>query len=159
MNKSGAWFVIVISSLLWFAGCGKHPPKQEYGPGVSLQRQEIVRTARSQIGARYRYGGCSAETGFDCSGFVQWVYAANGVRLPRETRGQFESSVRVGSTELAPGDLVFFGNRVEGPNHVGILTGFGTFIHCPSSGGRVREDRLSVNPWNRSFLGGCRVIP
>lgn len=150
-------FLIVLLALL--EGCGKPAWRPEPAAPSQTLREDVVRTARTQLGMRYRYGGCSTETGFDCSGFVQWVFHWHGVQLPRETRRQWESGFRIPADTVMAGDLVFFGNPSEGPTHVGISTGPDRFIHCPSTGGRVREDRLSGRPWRNTVMGGCRVLP
>lgn len=118
----------------------------------------MVETARSQIGAPYRFGGDTPQTGFDCSGFVQWTFARHGVRLPRRTADQAYVGDPVPISRLEPGDLVFFQTSYKiGEQHVGISDGQGRFIHSPSSGGRVRLDNLD-SPYWRSVLSKARRV-
>jgi cell wall-associated NlpC family hydrolase len=112
-------------------------------------------TALSLRGAPYRTGG-STPAGFDCSGFVQYVFARHGLAMPRETREQFRVGRAVKRTDLAPGDLVFFSTTAPGASHVGILVGGDQFVHAPSSRGVVRVERLSSEYWNRRFIGARR---
>lgn len=123
--------------------------------------QDVVFHAISLVGTPYRYGGSTPETGFDCSGLINYVYRqAVGLSLPRTTAGLNALSAKnpaVGA--LQPGDLVLFamngGNRV---NHAGIYVGDGRFLHAPSSGGKVRVDSLQTRFWQRTYTGARRVL-
>jgi cell wall-associated NlpC family hydrolase len=111
---------------------------------------QISKYARRFIGVPYSYGGASPRSGFDCSGFVAFVYNHFGVTLPHYTFGQFEQGRRVSRDSLEPGDLVFF----DGGNHVGLYMGQDRFIHAPHSGARVRIEPLGqAGP----FAGARRV--
>ena len=114
----------------------------------------MLRTATDLIGTPYRNGGSTVE-GFDCSGFVQYVYAQHGVRIPRTVRRQAEVGARVREAEA--GDLVFFQTDGHGPTHVGIALGPDRFIHAPSSRGVVRTEHLSAPYWSSRFVGARRV--
>ncbi len=139
-------------------GCGGHTPQLKEG-AVAPRAGEIVSTARSVIGKPYRFGGLSPEGGFDCSGFTWWVYHRNGINLPRQTADQMSAGRQVSKKDLRPGDLVFFDIERRGPSHVGIYTGDNRFVHCPSTGSCVREDRFSHRYWQRKYVGACRVLP
>jgi len=118
-----------------------------------------LKAARSQLGTPYRSGGNSPQTGFDCSGLVQWCYAANGVKLPRRTEDMLAVGRPVAREDLIPGDLVFF--KVSSKRwglHVGMYSGHGLFIHSPTPGARVREETLSLPYWARAYLGARRVL-
>ena len=104
----------------------------------------------------YRNGG-SDPTGFDCSGFVQWVFAQHGLRLPREVRDQFLLGSAVDRDAVQPGDLVFFETISRGASHVGIALGGNEFVHAPSSSGVVRVESYSIDYWKRRFVGARRV--
>ena len=93
--------------------------------------------ARHLLGVPYRYGGARPATGFDCSGFVRYVYGHFGVSLPHSSFADFWRGRRVGRWQLKPGDLVFF----DGAGHVGIYVGHGRFIHAPHTGTVVRSRR------------------
>lgn len=114
-------------------------------PAASAAR--VVPTAERYLGTPYRYGGTSPITGFDCSGFVQYVFARNKVKLPRTSRQQ----AKVGKamprrfTSLSAGDLVMFAERGEPISHVAIYAGHNRIIHASSSGGEVRYDDLGTH--------------
>jgi cell wall-associated NlpC family hydrolase len=103
-------------------------------------------------GVRYVYGGSSPRSGFDCSGFVRYVYAHFGVPLAHSTYAQFDLGRRVSRSSLRPGDLVFF----DGEGHVGIYIGNGRFIHAPHTGTRVRIETLAG--WYSSRFTGARRL-
>ncbi|HZS24192.1 MAG TPA: C40 family peptidase [Gaiellaceae bacterium] len=112
----------------------------------------VVDYAKRFRGVRYVYGGSSPRTGFDCSGFVRFVYAHFGVSLPHSSYAQFDDGRRVGRAGLRPGDLVFF----DGVGHVGIYVGNGRFIHAPHTGTRVRIESLAG--WYSSRFDGARRL-
>ena len=116
----------------------------------------IVSTAMMLRGIPYRNGG-SDPSGFDCSGFVQWVFAQNGVRLPREVREQYDAGRRIDLREVIPGDLVFFETVSRGASHVGVAIGGDQFVHAPSSQGVVRVERFTANYWSMRFVGARRI--
>ena len=107
-------------------------------------------------GVPYRNGG-SDPSGFDCSGFTQYVFAQHGIALPRAVEEQFEQGKKVKPRDLESGDLVFFKTVSRGPSHVGIVIGDDQFVHAPSSKGVVRVERLSAEYWSKRFLAGRRV--
>jgi NlpC/P60 family len=96
-------------------------------------------------------------TGFDCSGFTQYVFAQYGVALPREVVDQYRVGAPVGGRNLEPGDLIFFSTVTRGASHVAIALGGDQFVHAPSSRGVVRVERLSSSYWGPRFLGARRV--
>jgi len=107
-------------------------------------------------GIPYRNGG-SDPSGFDCSGFVQWVFAQNGVRLPREVREQYQAGNKIDLRDVEPGDLLFFETVSRGASHVGVAIGGDQFVHAPSSTGVVRVERFTAAYWSRRFVGARRV--
>lgn len=114
------------------------------------------------LGTPYRFGGVSEQSGFDCSGFIGYVFREElGLELPRSTRDMISMDApRVARSDLAPGDLVFFNNRGRGRvSHAGIYIGNGRFLHSSSrrSGG-VRVDSLNDGYWNASYLQAKRVL-
>jgi len=111
----------------------------------------VVSYAKRFLGAPYVYGG-SSPRGFDCSGFVRFVYAHFGVTLPHSSYAQFSDGRRVGRGSLHPGDLVFF----DSVGHVGIYVGNGSFIHAPHSGTRVRIERFAG--WYGARFSGARRL-
>lgn len=113
-------------------------------------------TALSLRGAPYRYGGADPK-GFDCSGFVSYVFDRHGVAVPREVRDQFRVGKNVSRDRLEPGDLVFFSTVAPGATHVGIAIGGNQFVHAPSERGVVRVEQLTTQYWARRFIGAKRV--
>jgi cell wall-associated NlpC family hydrolase len=114
-------------------------------------------TALSLRGAPYRFGGVDPATGFDCSGFVRYVYQQHGVPMPREVREQFRVGKSVDRRRLEPGDLVFFSTVAPGASHVGIMIGGDQFIHAPSERGVVRVENLTSQYWSARYIGAKRV--
>ena len=116
----------------------------------------LVRTALDFLGVPYRNGG-SDPSGFDCSGFVQWVFGRHGLPLPREVRDQYQVGRKVDLDEVRQGDLLFFETVTRGASHVGIALGNGRFVHAPSSRGVVRVEPYTASYWARRFVGARRV--
>jgi cell wall-associated NlpC family hydrolase len=112
----------------------------------------VVDYAKRFRGVRYVYGGSSPRSGFDCSGFVRYVYAHFGVPLAHSSYAQFGRGRGVGRASLRPGDLVFF----DGLGHVGIYIGNGRFIHAPHTGTRVRIETFAG--WYSSRFDGARRL-
>lgn len=125
-------------------------------PAGSGDGYSISSTALSLRGAPYRDGG-ETPKGFDCSGFVHYVFAQHGVSVPRDVRRQFQAGTRVDAQTLEPGDLVFFTTVAPGASHVGISVGGDQFVHAPSGSGVVRVDNLSAQYWANRFVGAKRV--
>jgi cell wall-associated NlpC family hydrolase len=117
----------------------------------------LIATALALRGTPYLNGGSEPTGGFDCSGFVQWVFAQHGASLPRETRDQYEYGKRIDRDEVRPGDLVFFETVSRGPSHVGIALGAGAFVHAPSSRGVVRVESYESDYWSTRWLGARRI--
>jgi cell wall-associated NlpC family hydrolase len=124
--------------------------EQRLRPSVPLGSR-AVRFARSLVGVPYRWGGDSPTSGFDCSGFVRFVYAHFGLNLPHSSYADFDLGVRISRHGLRPGDLVFF----DGVGHVGMYVGGGRFIHAPHSGTSVQVTSLS-DPWYVASYDGAR---
>ncbi len=116
----------------------------------------LVRTALRLAGVPYRDGGADP-TGFDCSGFTQYVFARHQIALPREVRDQFAVGDPVAPGAIEPGDLLFFTTVAPGASHVGIAVDADRFVHAPSSRGVVRIERLSAPYWASRFVGARRI--
>jgi cell wall-associated NlpC family hydrolase len=120
---------------------------------------DLVVTAMGFLGVPYRRGGNSAETGFDCSGFVRAMYEQTvGLLLPRRADQQAAATQPIEQKDLQPGDLVFFNTMRRAFSHVGIYVGGGKFIHSPKPGAQVRVEDMSVSYWQRRFDGARRVV-
>ena len=124
--------------------------------GSSTGGYEISGTALTFRGVPYRDGGADPN-GFDCSGFVWYVFGTHGVPLPRTVSEQARWGEKIDASELRPGDLVFFSTVAPGPTHVGIVIGGDSFVHAPSTSGVVRVERLSATYWSSRFVGARRV--
>ena len=120
-------------------------------------RQELQQFAMQLLDIRYRRGGRVPATGFDCSGFVHYVFAqVFGVDLPGNSAEQYHVGKQIARTEMKVGDLVFFKTHGKRISHVGIYLGEGRFIHSPTTGERVRVSNLAENYWARRFAGARR---
>lgn len=122
-------------------------------------RQQLVEYAATLLGCKYVYGG-SSPSGFDCSGYVKYVFAHFGINLSRTSASQYSNSVRISKSDLNLGDLVFF-SQTSGSStvgHVGIYVGNGQFIHAASPGKGVRYDSLSDSYYSSHYIGCGRIL-
>lgn len=125
---------------------------------ITGSTSELVVTAMGFLGVPYRRGGNSAETGFDCSGFVKAIYEQTvGLVLPRRANEQAAATQTIDKKDLQPGDLVFFNTMRRAFSHVGIYVGDGKFIHSPKPGAEVRVEDMGASYWARRFDGARRV--
>jgi murein DD-endopeptidase len=153
---------VFLIGLLFFAVAGCAGAPQPAGSQPSEQRsgsvgERAALQAAQLVGKPYRYGGTSPSTGFDCSGLVQYSYAQAGRKLPRSTDDQRVAAQRIRVSELRRGDLVFFDQEGKKSSHVGIYVGNGEFVHAPSSGKRVRRDRLDAPYWSKHISEARRL--
>jgi len=156
-------------------GGQKRRPAQEVhdrqsGDSLAIDGQQILPTAApdilarglSLVGTRYRYGGSSVKAGFDCSGFIGYLFKREAeMKLPRSTREMIKiDAPLVARSELEPGDLLFFSTNGRGRvSHAGIYLGDDQFIHSSSSrSGGVRVDSLDNRYWNRTFIEAKRAL-
>jgi cell wall-associated NlpC family hydrolase len=116
----------------------------------------LTRNAMRFLGVPYAFGGTST-SGFDCSGYVQHVFAMLGYHIPRTADAQFYAGKRVTGATIVPGDLVFFTTYMAGPSHVGIYLGNDRFVHASSSHG-VTVSSLHESYWSTRYLGAKRLI-
>ena len=133
-------------------------PRPEPGtPAVSVaDSYAIVGTALSLRGVPYRNGG-NDPSGFDCSGFVWYVFNQHGIHVPRTVGEQYRQGIDVSRDTLEAGDLVFFNTESAGPSHVGMIVGGDEFVHAPSSRGDVRVERMTAGYWASRYVGARRV--
>ncbi len=126
---------------------------------AGTRASDLVVNAMGFLGVPYRRGGNSAETGFDCSGFVRAMYQSTvGLVLPRRANEQAAATEKIEKKDLQPGDLVFFNTMRHAFSHVGIYVGEGKFIHSPKPGAQVRVENMDVSYWKRRFDGARRVL-
>jgi cell wall-associated NlpC family hydrolase len=120
--------------------------------------QELIFHALAFIDVKYKYGGVSPETGWDCSGYVYHVFReAVGVILPRDAASMSAKGQPISRRELQPGDLVFFNTLKRAFSHVGIYLGDNRFIHAPASGKAVQISSMASEYWARRYDGGRRI--
>ncbi|HZO02933.1 MAG TPA: C40 family peptidase [Burkholderiales bacterium] len=124
-------------------------------------RERPLIQAMQTLGVKYRLGGRSPDTGFDCSGLVTHVFErAWGVLLPPGTEALSKVGTPVARLkELQPGDLVFYNTRNRPYSHVGIYLGEGRFVHAPRPGAKVRVESLQTSYWRERFDGARRLDP
>lgn len=162
-------YLIITASLSLFSA---HTWAQQAGHSLGTQAatveettgvrpditQEIMISALSLTGIKYKYGGSSPETGFDCSGFVRYVFQqAASLTLPHGARALSRLGQAVSMDQLMPGDLVFFNTLKSAFSHVGIYLGNRRFIHAPSSGGGIHVVNMDDAYWAQRFNGARRM--
>ncbi|MCD4785742.1 MAG: C40 family peptidase [Candidatus Eremiobacteraeota bacterium] len=131
-----------------------HNLSSRYSRHSSPGGNAIVKTAFRYIGVPYVFGG-STPRAFDCSGYVQYVYRRNGVKIPRMAHHQYYAGTPISKKQMRPGDLVFFETYTKGISHVGIYIGNSNFIHA-SSRGAVRVDSLKKQYYTNRYRGAAR---
>jgi len=119
---------------------------------------QVADLAQQYVGSAYRWGG-SSPAGFDCTGFVMWVYGQFGVVLPHNEAGQLASGPRVSADDLQPGDVLVFANTYRrGLSHVGIYIGDGQFVHAIDERHGVQISSLWDSYWASRFVGASREL-
>lgn len=144
----------LVGSGTYSALMGRSMPEVSRGSNYISRR--VVANSMAYIGVPYVFGGTSP-SGFDCSGYVRYVFANAGVYLPRTADAQYEVGTPISQGELIAGDLVFFSTYDYGPSHVGIYLGDGNFINASSSRG-VAVDSLYSSYWGSCYIGARRVL-
>ncbi|MDO8989595.1 MAG: C40 family peptidase [Sideroxyarcus sp.] len=148
--------LLLFCIALLLASCATEPPRQYV---VSSDRMnDLVMYALSLADTPYRYGGKSAGSGFDCSGFVGHVYLHTlDIKLPRTTREISRVGKPISQGELNPGDLVFYNTQNSSFSHVGVYIGEGKFVHSPKSGDSVRTEQMQMRYWKTRYDGARRI--
>ncbi len=124
----------------------------------STTGEQILAKAASYLGTPYVYGGASP-SGFDCSGFVYYVYGTFGIEVGRTPASQYSAGRQVDKASLQVGDIVLFaGTGGSGITHAGIYAGNGQFIHSPNSRSTVSYSDLTSGYWSEHFYCGIRVV-
>jgi cell wall-associated NlpC family hydrolase len=137
--------------------CGAAPalaaPDRTTDPGT-----QVADLAQQYVGSPYRWGGMSP-AGFDCTGFVLWVYSQFGISLPHDESGQLASGPRVSAADLQPGDVLVFANTYRrGLSHVGIYIGSGQFVHAVDESHGVMVSNVWDGYWSPRFVGASRAL-
>jgi cell wall-associated NlpC family hydrolase len=167
---------LIYALLAFLTGCSSTPDRVQngYNPeftvleddGTALPTalkataNDVLFQAIGLVGTPYRYGGNSPETGFDCSGLINFVFLQSaGLKLPRSTRELIDiDAPSVAKDRLYPGDLVYFNTLGGRVSHIGIYVGERRFVHAPSSGGTVRMDNLDTDYWRKHYVDAKRVL-
>lgn len=163
LRRAGAR-TVAFGLCLLLAACAGAPTRPERTAGSPpvaspTRANDVLMRAIGLVGTPYRYGGNTPSGGFDCSGLIGFVFLdAAGLRLPRTTAQMAAlDDPKVARDRLAPGDIVFFGQRGQA-SHAGIYVGEGRFVHAPSTGGTVRLDALDGHYWRDAYLFARRVL-
>lgn len=118
----------------------------------------LASTALNYLGIKYRFGGDTPNSGFDCSGLVRYAAEKSlGLKLPRRSNEMARLGESVQRNQLERGDLVFFNTRGQRFSHVGIYLGEGKFVHAPRSGSRVRVEDMNIAYWKKRYNGARRL--
>ena len=144
----------LIGPATYMALLGKDMP--EITRGMSYLANTIISSSMNYIGVPYVFGGTSPY-GFDCSGYVQYIFAKAGISIPRTADVQYEFGTPIPTTELVAGDLVFFSTYTYGASHVGIYLSDNNFIHASSSRG-VTIDSLGSSYYSSRYIGARRIL-
>ena len=151
----------VLASTTGGSSSGSSPVAGRVFPSVpaSPNGARIIGLAQSQVGARYSWAGTSPATGFDCSGFVYWVFNSIGFNMPRTMEEQLASGRRIPIDQLRPGDVVFFSDTyTSGLSHDGIYLGDGKFIHAVDESTGVAITALNSAYWSERYYGAVRPL-
>jgi peptidoglycan DL-endopeptidase LytE len=124
--------------------------------GARFDADALMQTAMGFRGVPYRNGGTDP-AGFDCSGFVQYVFAQHGLALPREVQQQYAFGEPIDPKDAGTGDLIYFSTVGDGATHVGLVVDSDRFVHAPSSKGVVRVERFSARYWAERLVGIKRL--
>lgn len=121
--------------------------------------QDVILQGLKLVGVRYRWGGNDEDSGLDCSGFVRLVFKDSiGAALPRTAREMSEVGEKIDSSQLKPGDLVFFNTMRRTFSHVGIYLGDNHFLHAPRKGAEVRVENMESSYWMSRYNGARRIL-
>ncbi|MBS1139856.1 MAG: peptidoglycan endopeptidase [Proteobacteria bacterium] len=121
--------------------------------------QDVILQGLKLVGVRYRLGGNDESSGLDCSGFVRLVFKDSiGTSLPRTAREMSEVGQQIDSSQLKPGDLVFFNTMRRTFSHVGIYLGDNHFLHAPRTGAEVRVESMESSYWMQRYNGARRIL-
>ena len=127
------------------------------GTGGNIQGEQLIVSAKTFLGVPYVWGG-ETPSGFDCSGFTQYVMKQNGLSIPRTAAEQFATGTPVNKSDLKIGDLVFFTTYKPGASHVGFYMGDGNFIHASSAQKKVSISPLNEDYYTQHYIGARRYI-
>jgi cell wall-associated NlpC family hydrolase len=148
--------LVLLTGLFGSASSAQAAPQDAPQDAPTSAGATIVSIAYKYNGSRYRYGGTSP-SGFDCSGFVYYVYRQAGIAIGRDTNSQYNSGTRVSFNNLQPGDIVLFSNTYRrGLSHAAIYIGGGKIIHAVNESVGVTVSNLNSSYWRSHFTTGVR---
>lgn len=159
LSESEGWYEISFESKTAYISAEYIRLIDNTLTGLQNAGINIVDYAKAYLGTPYAYGG-NTPSGFDCSGYVQYVMANFGITMPRSSTEQYSIGVRVDKSQLMIGDLVFFKYSKSSYrlNHVGIYVGDGNFIHSPVPGQSVKISSLTTGYFSNYYYGATRVL-
>jgi cell wall-associated NlpC family hydrolase len=126
-------------------------------PGEQRPNYQMAMVAKQMVGVRYRYGGHSPSSGFDCSGLIYYSYKRIGLRSPRTTRDLYQHTRPVRRSNIRTGDILFFKLDGKKVSHAAIYLGNGRMVHAPSSGKRVSYAQITSRFWDSRFISAGRL--
>ena len=145
------WLIPVFASFMIFAGTVTTDNTVD-----AASQSQLISTASKYKGIKYVYGGTTT-SGFDCSGYTQYVFKQLGISIPRTSSGQYSQGKSVAKANLQVGDLVFFNTSGRGVSHVGIYVGNQKFIHASTSQGVTVTNLNDPYYWGKRYIGARRV--
>ncbi|MDD5383881.1 MAG: C40 family peptidase [Gallionella sp.] len=149
---------IYLTLLILLLGACSTTPSTPQIQTSGGRMNDVALYALSLADTPYRYGGNSSDNGFDCSGFVQYVYLNTlGIKLPRTSTEMSRAGEPLDAGQLHPGDLVFFNTRQQPFSHVGIYVGEERFVHSPSSGKAIMVASMREKYWRSRYDGARRI--
>jgi cell wall-associated NlpC family hydrolase len=128
------------------------------GASPNPRAKNLISLAKEYLGVKYQWGGETPQ-GWDCSGFVQWLYGQQGVQVPRTSQEQWRAGTPIDRSQLQPGDVVFFHLEPTGPTHEGLYLGGGKFAHAPHTGDVTKISSLNSRYYRQAFAGARRFAP
>jgi cell wall-associated NlpC family hydrolase len=160
MRAAGSSLLVVAVLLTGlFGNVSSAHAESNAAPGAAPAAKSagIVANALKYKGYRYRYGGSSPASGFDCTGFVYYVYKSAGYAIPRDMYSMYNSGARVSTKNLQPGDIIFFsGTYKRGLSHAAIYIGNGRIIHAANESTGVLVSDLWSPYWAAHYTGAVR---
>lgn len=153
----GKWYKVSYNGSVGYVHSDYMALKNQKYTASACSGDPIVNTAYKYMGVRYVWGGTSPN-GFDCSGFVYYVFGENGIKTNRTAASLYKNGTYVERANLRPGDVIcFYNGGYSYIGHVGIYIGNNEFIHASSAGGKVEIDSLESNYYNNHYYGARRI--